>query len=211
MRKNTGERLARDITQRDAKTRASIARQEASRKGLHALGCVWAVWGYFWPVLVVLGLTFFSVVYIIHEMLRLRGRGLGLVEQLGNLTRRQKERRAPALGPVALAAGIIICFLVFDARPASAAVLAACGCDCAAGVVGILWGRHSLPFIPRKTIEGTLAGFAVAFVACVPVVGVLRGLIAAVVAAIVEALPLEDMDNIVVPVAAACALALLSM
>ena len=182
---------------------------EILRKGLHALGCVWAVWGYFWPRLVVSGLSFFCVLYILHEIFRLRGRGLGAIERLGNLTRRQRERRSPALGPVALAAGIIICFLVFDARLASAAVLAACGCDCAAGVVGTLWGRHALPFIPRKTVEGTLAGFGVAFVACLPVVGILRGLVAAAVAAIVEALPLEDLDNIAVPVAVACVLALL--
>jgi dolichol kinase len=182
---------------------------EILRKGLHALGCVWAVWGYFWPRLVVSGLSFFCVLYILHEIFRLRGRGLGVIERLGNLTRRQRERKTPALGPVALAAGIIICFLVFDARLASAAVLAACGCDCAAGVVGTLWGRHALPFIPRKTVEGTLAGFGVAFVACVPVVGLLRGFVAAAVAAIAEAMPLEDLDNIAVPVAAACVLALL--
>ena len=186
---------------------------EILRKGLHTLGCVWAVWGYFWPRLVVVGLSLFSILYVIHEIFRLRGRGLGVIERLGNLTRRQRERRSPALGPVALAAGIIICFLVFDARLASAAVLAACGCDCAAGVVGMLWGRIALarwlPFIPRKTVEGTLAGLGVAFVACLPVVGLLRGLVAAAVAAIVEALPLEDLDNIAVPVAVACVLALL--
>jgi len=185
------------------------AQSEIVRKGLHALGCVWAVWGYFWPWLVVVGLSLFSILYVIHEILRLRGRGIGLIERLGGLTRRQRERKAPALGPVALAAGIIICFLVFDARLASAAVLAACGCDCAAGIVGIVWGRRPLPFIPRKSIEGTLAGFCVAFVACLPVVGILRGLVGAAVAAIVEALPLADLDNLAVPVAAACVLALL--
>ena len=185
------------------------AQSEIVRKSLHALGCVWAVLGYFRPGLVVVGLSVFTVFYIIHEALRLRGRGIVLVERLGNMTRRQRERKAAALGPVALALGVIICFLTFDPRLASAAVLAACGCDCAAGVVGILWGRHPLIFFRRKTVEGTLAGFVAGFLACAPVVGILLGLAGGLAASAVEAFPLEDLDNIVVPVAVACVLALL--
>jgi dolichol kinase len=182
---------------------------EAFRKGLHALGCVWALWGYWWPWLTILGLTLFAVIYVIYDALRLRGRGLDVVERVGRFCRRRREEARPALGPVVLAAGVIVCFLVFAPHVACAAVLAGVGCDCAASLAGKLWGRHAIPFSPLKTLEGSLAGLGVAFVACAPVAGVVPGLIAALVAAAAESLPLEDMDNIVVPVATACVLALM--
>jgi dolichol kinase len=200
----------RNLPEDDVKSRLAAARGEAVRKGLHGLGCVWAIWGLYWPWLPVVGLAFFSVIYLIYEALRLRGRGLYLVEQLGRIIRRRKEHEKPAFGPPALAIAIIICFLVFDPQVACAAVLAACGCDCAAGIAGSLWGRHALPFLSGKTIEGSLAGLVVGFLACAPVAGVAKGLLTSMAATIAEALPLQEIDNIIVPVAAACVLALVS-
>ncbi len=188
----------------------AAARREIVRKALHALGCIWAVWGYFWPALTIVGLGLFSVLYLVYEALRLRNRSVSVVEWFGAGIRRPREKDRLALGPLALALGIMLCFAVFEPRVACGAVLAVCGCDCAAGVAGALWGVHPLPGFPAKSVEGTVAGFVVAFLACVGITGLLPGAVAAAVASVAEALPLDELDNVVVPVATASALALLA-
>ena len=75
--------------------------------------------------------------------------------------------------------------------------------DPAAGVVGRLWGRHP---VGKGTLEGAAAFFITAVAVLVPFVGVWAALPVAAVVAAAEVLPGRLDDNLVIPVATAACL-----
>ena len=109
---------------------------------------------------------------------------------------------------------------VFGNRPASAAAVLMWGCgDAAAALVGIPWGRHRLNVgfeRGKKSLEGTVADFAVSFASgmiflCVyegmsPERVLLPALLAAAAGAIVELLSPSKYDTVTVPAAVLAAL-----
>jgi dolichol kinase len=72
-------------------------------------------------------------------------------------------------------------------------------------------GRHHYPFNPKKTIEGTLIGFTFAFFVLLLIVSPISALFAAIIAAIVELLPLRLDDNLAVPLITATILTALQI
>ncbi|HWH07680.1 MAG TPA: hypothetical protein VNX21_00675 [Candidatus Thermoplasmatota archaeon] len=95
--------------------------------------------------------------------------------------------------------------------------------DAASALVGVAYGRTRLPWNPRKSVEGTAAGLAAGFlagsflgalpyaVAGLPVPPLFHGvvLVGATAGALAETVPRVE-DNLVVPLAAAGAMFLLS-
>lgn len=105
----------------------------------------------------------------------------------------------------------LIVLTLFDALIAYAAILVLALGDSAASFVGKTVGRTPNPLNPRKTIEGTLAFFAVSLFVMMPIVPTSTAFFTAIVVAIVEALPLKINDNLVIPLSAAVAMRLLTM
>jgi dolichol kinase len=105
----------------------------------------------------------------------------------------------------------LIVLTLFDALIAYAAILVLALGDSAASFVGKTVGRTPNPLNPRKTIEGTLAFFAVSLFVMMPIVPTSTAFFTAIVVAIVEALPLKINDNLVIPLSAAVSMTLLSM
>jgi len=97
--------------------------------------------------------------------------------------------------------------LLFFSRPyAMAGILVLAWADPAASVVGQRWGKT--PFL-AGTVRGSLAFFLVAFGALLLFVPWKAGLVAAGVAAIVEAAPINLDDNLIVPLTVAGVLLLI--
>ena len=131
--------------------------------------------------------------------------------------REDDHARGHAIGILLYPLSVAALILIFRHRLELAAVgwaLMAFG-DGMASVVGTLWGRHALPWNPRKSWEGVAAhvviGGATAFVigwivaqrsgvaALGPAVFCLAVLIAAVVASLLESLDAGIDDNVLVP------------
>jgi dolichol kinase len=95
----------------------------------------------------------------------------------------------------------MLALLLYPSPAASIAIYALAFGDGFASLVGKFFGRLRPAFLCGKSVEGSLACFAAVFIAAYRVSPDYRtAFIAALAAAPVEALPLEDYDNIALPV-----------
>ncbi len=149
-----------------------------------------------------------ALTFIVIDLLRLR---LSLFRSIfiilfGSLLRRREF--TSLTGGSYLMLSSLVCMLIFGGSDAGRGVFIAAVSflvlgDTAAAIVGLSFGR--IRFF-RKTLEGSLAGLVVCLIAAL-VVSNLPGLdlpfgigmLGAVVASVVEALPIEVNDNVVVP------------
>lgn len=134
------------------------------------------------------------------------------MQNLGGYLRPGEERRLNGTPPYV--GGVALSLLLFPEPAAVAAILFLVVGDVSATTVGERWGRHK---VGAKSLEGTAAFFAAAcaagFVARAALHGPPPGAVAAGAwcAALVELLlPKAANDNLVVPLAAAFAMTLLS-
>jgi dolichol kinase len=142
-----------------------------------------------------------TLFYTLMETLRLSGVEVPLVSSLTSMASRPRDRDRFVLGPVTLGLGALLALLLYPSPAASIGIYALAFGDGFASLIGKTFGRHRPKFMFGKSIEGTLACFSAVFVAAY---GVSRrfpvAFVTALVAALVEALPLEDYDNITLPV-----------
>jgi len=105
----------------------------------------------------------------------------------------------------------LVVLMLFDALTAYAAILILAFGDSTAAFIGKTVGRTPNPLNPRKTVEGTLAFFAVSLFATMLIVPTSIAFVTAIVVAIIEALPLKVNDNLIIPISAAVIMRLLTM
>jgi glycerol-3-phosphate acyltransferase PlsY len=149
-----------------------------------------------------------TLVFLVVDFLRLRLNPLKsiFIILFGSLLRRREFTSLTGGSYLMLAS--LVCMLIFGSSAGGRGVFIAAISflvigDTVAAIVGLSLGR--VRFF-RKTLEGTLAGLA-ACVAVAWVVSVLPrldlplgiGILGAVCASVVEALPIEVNDNVVVP------------
>jgi phytol kinase len=104
------------------------------------------------------------------------------------------------LGPVTLGVGAMLALLLYPDPAATVAIYALAFGDAIASIVGKAVGRISLPFTGGKTLEGSLACATVVAIAAFLVLGSWPvALIVAITAALLEALPTKDIDNLILP------------
>jgi len=176
------------------------ARTEVVRKAIHfsiALSPGMAAINYPLTVLVlmagVLGYTFM-------ETLRLSGVKIPVVSTLTAMASRPRDIGIFVLGPVTLGLGALLALLLFPSPAACIGIYALAFGDGFAGLVGKLFGRIRPAFLFGKSLEGSAACFAATFVTAYLVShSYAVSTAAAITAMAVEALPLEDYDNISLP------------
>ncbi len=184
-------------------------RQEAGRKSVHLSMAALPAWIY-WapPPWTVRGPVLAFLVILAIDVLRLGSARAGgfFAPRIGAYLRPDEQHGLIRVHALTAAAAL----LAWVAPPAIAAVAVADVVfgDAAAALVGRRFGRHRMG---RKSVEGSAACFctcfAVAALAFPERLGAAAG--SALVAAVVEALPLPVDDNWTMPLAAAGALALL--
>jgi dolichol kinase len=176
------------------------AKTEIIRKAIHfliALSPGMAAINYPFTVLAlmagILGYTFM-------ELLRLSGVKIPVVSALTAMASRPRDIGVFVLGPVTLGIGALLALLLFPSPAACIGIFALAFGDGFAGLIGKLFGRIRPAFLFGKSLEGSAACFAAIFVSAFLVShNFTVSIAAAIVGTMVEALPLEDYDNISLP------------
>jgi dolichol kinase len=175
-------------------------RAEILRKSIHFLiGFSPLLAGLNYPVTVVL-LTTGILGYIKMESLRLAGFRVPLVSSLTDMASRSRDRGRFVLGPVTLGLGALLALILYPAPAAAIAIYALAFGDGFASLAGKLLGRIRPAFLRGKSLEGCAACFCAVLIAAHQVSHDYRiALAAALTAMLTEALPLEDYDNLALP------------
>lgn len=175
---------------------------EALRKSIHVLiAFVPATVQLLSTGIVLALLAFGTLVYVAAESVRLSGHRVALVTDVTLLASRSRDRGRFVLGPVTLGIGAMLSLLLYPNPAATIAIYALAFGDSIAGLGGKLFGRVRIPLTGGKTVEGALACMAAVFVSTYSVTGnpEVAGTIASA-AAFIELAPMEDLDNIALPV-----------
>jgi dolichol kinase len=176
------------------------ARTEAVRKSMHfliALSPAMAAVNYY---LTVAMLMVGVLSYTTMELLRLSGVQVPVVSALTSMAARPRDMGRFVLGPVTLGIGALLTLLLFPSPAACIGIYALAFGDGFAGLIGKLFGRIRPAFLCGKSLEGSIACFAATFISAYLVShNYSVSLTAAFTATAVEALPLEDYDNIALP------------
>jgi dolichol kinase len=150
--------------------------------------------------LTVLALIAGVLCYTVMEMLRLSGVKVPMVSTLTCMASRPRDMGRFVLGPVTLGIGALLALMLFPSPAVCIGIYALAFGDGFAGLIGKLFGRYRPAFLLGKSLEGSLACFAATFIAAYMVSqSYFVALTAAFAATAVEALPLEDYDNIALP------------
>ena len=138
--------------------------------------------------------------YTYMEYLRLSGIKVPIISSLTKMSSRPRDTGF-VIGPVTLGTGALLALLFYPSPAAAIGIYALAFGDGIASLVGRFFGSHRPEFLLGKSIEGSFACFvAVLFSAYVVSGSFSVAMIAASTATAVEALPLKDYDNIVIPV-----------
>ncbi|THB67051.1 MAG: phosphatidate cytidylyltransferase [Spirochaetaceae bacterium] len=150
------------------------------------------------------------LVYSWSEMRRMNGKAVPVISRITQLASRDRDQGHFVLGPVALGIGAMMALLLYPYPAAVLAIYALAFGDGLSSVVGKFFGRVRIPGTGGKTIAGSLTCFAAIFVAGVAVTNdILSAALIALVGTAVEALPVKDFDNILLPMATGLAAQLL--
>lgn len=176
-------------------------RTEFFRKSIHMLIAVVPLLASYDRGLALALLGSGAIIYSYTELLRVQGLSVALISGIKELALREKDRKRFATGPVTLALGAMAALLFYPAEVAKIAIYALAFGDGFASIVGKLFGRTKIPFTGGKSLEGSFACFLAVYISSYYVTNnVSSSIVMAVSVAAVEALPLGDFDNFVIPV-----------
>lgn len=172
-------------------------RRELERKSLHIPGLL-VPFLYQWnPFLTIIGLGAISLLYYFSEVMRIsKGAPLPII---GWLTNKLTRSTHLDFAPIYLAVGLGFAAVAFPFKAALAGALLVCLCDAVAAVVGMKFGKRRIVFI-KKTYLGTLAFFIAATLVLFPLLGWKGALITAAASSFVEAVSIEGIDNLFLPI-----------
>jgi len=177
---------------------------EVLRKSIHMLialvPSIAAVLGRSGTALLLMGGVLF---YACAEGLRFLGFSLPVISGVTRTVSRKRERGRFALAPVTLGLGALIVISVFPRAEAAAAIYALAFGDSASTLAGKFLGKLRPAFLSGKSLEGSFACFAASALAAYSVFSDLKTALAVGFASLlVDAFPLREFDNILLPIAA---------
>jgi dolichol kinase len=176
------------------------ARTEVIRKSIHFLIALSPALASINYSLTVVALMAGVLGYTVMEQLRLAGVRVPVVSVLTSMASRPRDMGHFVMGPVTLGLGALLALLLFPSPAACIGIYALAFGDGFAALVGKLFGRTRPAFLFGKSLEGSAACFVATFFAAYLVShNYIAALVAAFTATTVEALPLEDYDNLALP------------
>jgi len=141
--------------------------------------------------------------YFCAESLRFLGFSMPLVSSVTRVVSRKREQGRFAFAPVTLGLGALIALIIFPPPQAAAAIYALAFGDSASTIAGKFLGKLRPAFLSGKSIEGSFACFAASAIAAHLVFfDIKTSLAVGLVSLLVDALPLREFDNILLPLAA---------
>jgi dolichol kinase len=176
-------------------------RSELVRKSLHVLiAFVPTIAQLFGPAATMVLLAAGTLFYTTAESLRVSGVQVLVVSRITVLASRSHGSRGFELGPVTLGLGAMLALFLYPAPAAAIAIYALAFGDGFAGLGGKLLGITPVPELGGKTVEGsTICYIAVFFVTFSVTRDPGISAVIAAAATAIEAMPLQDLDNIALP------------
>jgi dolichol kinase len=175
---------------------------EMVRKTIHLLVAVVPFMAAFHRPFTLIFLAAGTLAYAGMEALRFRGVNVPLVSSLTRMASRARDGGRFVAGPITLGLGAFLALFLFPPPVSAIAIYALAFGDGFASLVGKLFGSIRPRFLMGKSIEGSTACFiAVLLSAYLAVRDFPLALAAALTATVAEALPLDDYDNIALPLA----------
>jgi phytol kinase len=142
-----------------------------------------------------------TVFYTSAEYLRSEGHEIFLISRITVLASRHRDRGRFVLGPITLGLGAMLALMLYPEPAATIAILALAFGDSISSLVGKLYGNLKIPLTGGKTYAGSLACFFVVLFVALRVTGsIILAIPIAIAATALEALPIRDLDNILMPV-----------
>ena len=141
------------------------------------------------------------VLYYFSELFRLEGHSIPLISFITETASRKRDECKFVLGPVTLVLGILFAALVLPLEYAKVGIYALSFGDGLASLVGKAIGRVTIPHTGGKTLEGSFACFLAVLTSTLVVTqNLLLSFLVALVAMLIEVLPLSDFDNMIIPI-----------
>ena len=174
--------------------------KEVFRKCIHIMSAFVPLLVYFTSSnIAIMILSVLILLYSISEILRLHGKRFCIISSIVEIANRERDEKRFSLGPVTLAVGIVIVLYFFPLRIASIAIFSLSFGDGFASLVGKVYGKKKFLF-EGKTVAGSIACFVATFTAQVLFThNLFFSLLIAFITCLVEALPLKDFDNVLIP------------
>lgn len=180
--------------------RKKLVQSELIRKLLHISGILCVPLSSYSVSLTLFLLYSALIIYLILELLRLRGKSPRLTCSMLTLVSRGREYEGIVLGPVTLVMGIVSVLVLFPIFPAKLGIIALTVGDGTASLIGRLWGNIRPKIFFGKSLEGSLACFLSTFIVFLYVgISFPAACIFALITACIEVLPLGNFDNILIP------------
>jgi len=179
----------------------SELKTEILRKAIHFLIALTPLMAAVNRPLTVLILMIGTLGYTFMEYLRLSGIKVPIISSITSMASRSRDTGRFVMGPVTLGLGALLALLLYPSPVASIAIYALAFGDGFASLVGKFLGKWRPAVLLGKSVEGSMACFTAVLISAYAVSGNMRiAFIAAFTAMVIEALPLEDYDNLVLPV-----------
>jgi len=180
---------------------AAEMRAEILRKALHFLIALVPSMAAINKAATVAILMIGTIGYTMMEYFRLSGVRVPVISSLTSMASRPRDFGRFVMGPVTLGLGALLALLLYPSNAAAIAIYALAFGDGVASLAGKFFGRWRPAFLFGKSVEGSLACFTMVFISAYAVSGRLQiAFTASFSAMIAEALPLEDYDNLAIPV-----------
>ena len=156
--------------------------------------------------LVLVALSIITILYLLEELLRLKGHRLPIITPFTLKMSRPEERASfIIIRPAYFAIGIILALVLYPSRIAYASICIGAVGDSVAAIVGERFGRTRI--VRRKTVEGFAAGLTAAFLLASFLVSPFIALLGAVGGMLMELLDVPD-DNLTMPIVAGALMSL---
>jgi dolichol kinase len=142
------------------------------------------------------------LIYTCAESLRFLGFSTPFVSSVTAAVSRRREHGRFVLGPVTLGLGALFPLLLFPPPVAALAVYVLAFADSASTLIGKFLGRFRPSFLCGKSIEGSLTCFTITVLICFFIFRDWPTALAVGLAStLVDALPLREFDNLLLPLA----------
>jgi dolichol kinase len=179
----------------------SELKTEVVRKSIHFLVALAPSMAAVNRPLTVLILMIGTLGYTLMEYLRISGVNIPIVSSITSMAARSRDDGRFVLGPVTLGLGALVALLLYPSPAAAIGIYALAFGDGFASLVGKFFGKWRPAILYGKSIEGSMACFAAVLISAYMVSGSMHiAILAAFTATVVEAMPLEDYDNLALPV-----------
>ncbi len=139
-------------------------------------------------------------IYLFSEWCLKKGFSLPLLTTLNLHSKRDHERDHLSKGAVFLLLSAAILPFLFGIQASAIGLSQTFIGDAFAGVLGKKFGHKKIPFSPEKSWAGSLAFFVSAFLITLYFVPIRPAFFFALAGTLLEALPLPDYDNVIIPV-----------